>query len=113
MTNFQSIVPNQLAQAAVGVTKSTIYTVPASTRTIVKDIDVANNTAASINITVYLVNSGGTAGDGSNTLLPALTVPAYSTLQWSGSQVLAAAGTIVAVASATGCSITVSGGEGT
>jgi hypothetical protein len=113
MANFQSLVMNQLGQGALGTAVGTFYTVPASTRTLVKDIDVANNTGTAIAVTVYLVKNGGTPGDGSNTLLPALTVPANSILQWTGNQVLLTGATVQALASATGLSFSVSGAEGT
>ena len=112
MAQYQSITPNQLGQAAVTTTLATLYTTPAATRTFVKDIDIANNTAIPINVTVYLVANGGTAADGSNTLLPNLLVPGYATLQWSGSQVLLPGATIQAIANAVGLSLTASGGEG-
>jgi len=38
-------------------------------------------------------------------------LPAYSTLQWCGMQILNAGDTIQVKASATGCTITASGGE--
>lgn len=110
---FQSIVPAKLGSGAIGVAKSTLYTVPASTRTFVKDIDIANNGPSAVVVYVWLVSSGGTVGDGSNTLLPGITVQPNSVLQWTGSQILAVGDTIQIQASLTGCSILASGGEAT
>lgn len=109
---FDVITPAKLGRGAIGVspTVTTFTTVPTLQRDIVKTIDIANTTAASINVTVYLVESGGTAG-ASNTLIPNITVSAYGMLQWSGAQVLNSGDTIQATASASGTTINISGGE--
>ncbi len=41
---FQRITPAKLAQAAITGATTTVYTVPASTRTMVKEIDICNTT---------------------------------------------------------------------
>jgi hypothetical protein len=112
MAQFQNVTPNQLGQAALGTTVSTLYTVPASTRTFLKDFDVANTTAAPITLNVYLVPNAGTAGT-SNALMYNVLVPGGSVLQWSGSQVLLPGATIQGSAGGTGLTITLSGGEAT
>ena|SRR2546421_11862814 len=110
---FQTTTPTPLGQAAIGIAVSTLYTVPASTRTFLKDMDIANSTAAGIQVTVYLVPSGGSPQAPGNVLVPGMTVPAYGMLQWTGSQILATGSTIQIMASAPGCTITASGGEAT
>lgn len=109
---FDVITPAKLGRGAIGVspTVTTFTTVPALQRDIVKTIDLCNTTAASIDVTVYLVESGGTAG-ASNTLVPNVTIPAYGMFQWSGAQVINAGDKIQATASASGATINVSGGE--
>ena len=107
---YNNITPLQLAQAAMTTSYATVYTVPVNTRTYVKDIDIMNTTAASINVFVSLVPSGGTAGT-SNALFYQVALPAYTIVQWAGSQILDAEGTIQVKASNTGCTITISGGE--
>jgi len=107
---FSSVTPAKLGRGAVGSTVSTFYTVPVLTRTFVKDIDIANTTTSTINATVYLVESGGTAGT-SNALLYSVMVPANGTLQWTGSQIIHAGDTIQALGSTTGLTINISGGE--
>ena len=104
---YQAITPTKLGQAAIGIATSTLYTVPASTRTFLKDIDIANTTATTITITVY-IGAGATTA---NALLYQIPVRGNSTLQWAGNQILNAADTIQVVASATGCTISASGGE--
>lgn len=110
MANYQIITPLQLGQTALTTTYSTVYTVPASTRTYVKQLDVCNTTASPISIYVSLVPSGGTAGTG-NALFYNASLAGYSTLSWTGTQVLNAAATIQVRASGVGCTITASGGE--
>ena len=110
MASYQSITPLQLGQAAVTTSYATIYTVPASTRTYLKDFDIINTTGAIVYVYVSLVPSAGTAGTG-NALMYNNALPAYTTMQWTGSQVLNAGTTIQVKASAVGCTITASGGE--
>ena len=107
---FQNITPVKLGQAAIGVTVSTLYTVPASTRTFVKDIDIANTGTSATTATVYLVPSAGTAGT-SNMLVPGVTIPPSGMFQWTGNQIMNAGDTIQIVAGVVGCTINASGGE--
>ena len=107
---YNNITPLQLAQAAMTTSYATIYTVPATTRTYVKDIDVVNTTSSTIGIYISLVPSGGTAGT-SNALFYNTPLPLNTIVQWAGSQILNAGDTIQVKASAVGCTITISGGE--
>ena len=107
---FSTITPVQLGQAPITNGYTTIYTVPVSTRTFVKDIDICNTTAGAVNVTVNLVpKSGSPTTD--NALLYHITLPAYTVFQWSGSQIMDTEGTIQVFGSAVGCTITASGGE--
>jgi len=110
MANYQLITPLQLAQAALTTSYAPLYTTPANTRTYVKGIDVCNTTGGPISVSVSLVASGGTAGS-SNAIFYQAVIPGYTTLQWSSTQVLSVGGTLQAKASATGATITASGGE--
>jgi hypothetical protein len=107
---YYDITPAQLAQAAITTSYATVYTTPANTRTFVKDITIVNTTSASINIYVSLVPPSGTAGT-SNAIFYANALPANTTVDWCGAQILNESGTIQVKASATGCTIIVSGGE--
>lgn len=60
-------------------TATTLYTAPASTRTIVKNIMLCNTTSTDTNITMSLVPSGGTAGT-ANRILAGLVVKANDTV---------------------------------
>lgn len=109
---FQRITPAKLAQAAVTAGTTTVYTVPASTRTMVKEIDICNTTGAALTINVHLVPSGGSATT-ANALFFGASISANTTLQWSGVQVLNAADTIQVQGSGLGLTIHASGGEAT
>lgn len=107
---FDVITPAKLGQAAITTGVTTLYTVPASTRTLVKEMNISNTTAASINVRVFLVPSAGTAGT-TNAFLYDVAVPPNNSLQYNGIQVMNASETIQVQAAATGLTITASGAE--
>ena len=107
---FDVITPAKLGQAAITTGVTTLYTVPASTRTLVKEMNISNTTAASINVRVFLVPSAGTAGT-TNAFLYDIAVPPNNSLQYNGIQVMNASETIQVQAAATGLTITASGAE--
>lgn len=110
MANYQIITPVQLGQTTLTTVFAPVYTVPASTRTYVKQIDICNTTSSAIEVFVSLVPSGGTAGI-DNALFYNTTLDGYSTLSWTGTQIMNAQGTLQAKASGAGCTLTASGGE--
>lgn len=108
---YQLVTPVKLGQAAIGITTSTLYTVPAATRTYLKDLDICNTSSTtSQTVTVYLVPSAGTAG-AANTLIPGVNIPPNGMFQWSGTQVMDTGDTIQVVSSGTTITISASGGE--
>jgi hypothetical protein len=107
---FYDITPTKLAQAAMTASYVTVYTTPTNTRTFVKDVTIVNTTAAVINIYVSLVPSGGTAGT-DNAIFYNNALPAYTTVEWCGSQIMNEGGFISVKASTTGCTVTITGGE--
>lgn len=107
---YQNIVPAKLGQAAITTGVTTLYTVPASTRTLLKEFSIANTTTAAINARVFLVPSAGAAGTG-NAFLYDVPVPANNTLQYNGVQVMNAGETIQVQAASAGLTITASGAE--
>lgn len=107
---YQRITPAKLAVAAITAGTTTVYTTPASTRTMVKEIDICNTTGGALTVNVHLVPSGGAAGT-ANALLYGTSINANSTLQWSGVQVLNAGDTIQVQGSGLGLTILASGGE--
>lgn len=101
----------QLGQAAIGTTFSTIYTVPASTTTIIKELAICNTTSSAITVNVCAVPSGGTAGTG-NALIYGYSISANLPAFFGGMNTVLPTGVTLQVsASATGLTITASGVE--
>jgi hypothetical protein len=101
----------QLGQSAVGTgAGTTLYTVPTCYKTEVRDILIANTSAASISLSFHFVASGGSAST-SNAIFSSVSIPANTTLHWSGIQILSAGQFIKAIGSASGITMTISGDE--
>lgn len=109
---YQNIIPVKLGQAAVTTGVTTLYTVPASTRTLLKEFSIANTTGVAINVRVFLVPSAGAAG-ATNAFLYDVPVPANNALQYNGVQVMNTGDTIQVQAASAGLTITASGAEAT
>lgn len=107
---FDVITPVRMGNAELTVGLATIHTTPIETRDLVKEIDISNNSTQAAVVDVHLVPAGDVA-NGSNRLIPGVSVPANSILSWSGIQVLDAEGTIQASASVSDVTITISGGN--
>lgn len=109
---FQSIVGARLIQSAITTAYVSIYTAPPNSRVYVKDLDLCNTTGSPIGIYVHLVpvtNSPVAA----NALFYNAVIPAYTTVQWTGSQILNAGDTIQVKGTATGGAISITGGIAT
>lgn len=109
---FDVITPTKLGQAAITTGVTTLYTVPASTRTLLKEFSIANTTAADIPVRVFLVPSAGVAGT-TNAFLYDVPVPTANALQYNGVEILNAGDTIQIQATSTGLTIIASGAEAT
>ena len=109
---FDVITPVKMGRGEIAVdpTVTTFRTTPASSVDFVKTIDIANNAAVSATVSVYLVPSGGSP-DNTNILMPDVSIPANTIMQWSGVQILDAAGTIQAMSSVADVALHVSGGN--
>lgn len=109
---FTRISPTRFGASELDVspTLTTIRTTPLYARDLLKTIDIANNAAVAASVSVYLVPSGGVANS-DNMLVPAVSIPAHSIFQWSGTQVMESGATIQATASVAGVTLTASGGE--
>lgn len=86
-----------------------LYTVPRGTQVSINDIEICNTSGSPATFYISLVPSGGTAG-ASNALFFAAPIPGYTTVQWTGQQVLGAGGFVAAYASASTVTIRVNGG---
>jgi hypothetical protein len=107
---YNNITPIKIGQIAMVTTYSVLYTTPANSRVFVKDINIMNTTAAAIGIYVSFVPDGESP-NGDNSLFYNVQLPAYTAVQWTGSQILLPKDTIQVKASAVGCTIIISGGE--
>lgn len=101
-----------LASGAAGTGGyATLYTVPVGRQMAIVDIEICNTSATPATFYVSLVPSGGTAG-ASNAIFYAAPINGYSTVQWTGQQVLGTGGFVAAYASAATVTIKVGGGPG-
>jgi hypothetical protein len=107
---YQNITPLQLGQTEITTGYTTLYTAPVNTRTYVKDINICNTTGISCTVTICLVPSLGSAGT-ENALIYNLVLFGSDLYRWQGVQIMNAGDTLQVKASATGATITVSGGE--
>lgn len=112
IANFLAITGglSKMAQAAMTTSYATVYTCPVGQRAALVDLNICNTTASPIGIYVSMVPSAGTAGT-TNAIFYNASLPAYSTVQWTGSIAMAAGDTLQVKGSAAGCTITVSGGS--
>src|ERR1035438_1860338 len=105
-----SVTPTQFGQGGISTGTGTLVgTVKTGATGIIKCIDVVNTSVGSVNISVYLVPLAGTVGV-TNAIVFTQALASYARFQWTGTQVLPSGGFIQAIASATGCTITASGG---
>lgn len=88
-----------------------LYTVPTTQSTTITDIEICNTGSTTATFYIALVPSGGTA-NASTSLFYNAPIPPYTTVQWTGNQVLAAGGTVQGYASSTSVTIKVSGAPG-
>lgn len=97
----------QLAIQAVNNSGETVYTVPSDTKTIVKDIQMCNNSSVSAcEVCIWFVPSGDSAGD-ENCLIKDFDVPAADFVHWSGFQILETSGDTIQAKAETTDKITV------
>jgi len=101
-----------LARQAINNTGETIYTVPASTVGIVKDIHICNNSTTDCYVTLWLVPNGASKTN-ENIFFYQWEVPAKDFIHWTGYQILETPGdTIQALSETTDqITLTISGAE--
>lgn len=106
--NIQS--KQQIAFAAIGTGISTLYTALSSSASHIDCINFCNTTASAIDVSMFIVPSGGTYGTG-NALFYNFTMPAKTTVLWQGSVVMPANSTLQAIAAGAGVTVNVTGGN--
>ena len=110
---FATVQFKKFVQSLITNAQVTIYTVPGASQDVIKDIDIANTSAAAVTCSVNLVPSAGAAATG-NLLFGTVTIQANSTLHWTGTQVLNTGDFISVIAGTTNVlTIMVSGLEST
>ena len=102
----------KLGQGAITTGSGTLlYTVPTGMRTEVNDILIANTTSGSLTCSLHLVPTGVAVGT-SNAVFSSASIPANTTVHWSGIQVLNAGDFIQGIGSGSGLTVNISGNEG-
>ena len=99
--------PSRLCQKAIGATSTTLYTAQPDGRTVIIDIMVVNTTSAPVTLTMYI----GSVATANAFGWYSSSIPAYSSMQYNGYQILNINESLLAVGSATGLSVTMSGLE--
>jgi hypothetical protein len=84
---FSVVQFKHFVQSLITTSQVTIYTVPASSQDVLKNIDITNTSAASVTCGVNLVPTAGSAATG-NLLFAAISIPANSTFHWTGTRVM-------------------------
>jgi kynurenine formamidase len=88
--------PKRLYVGQPGTSLGTLYTVPANTKTIVKNIILTNTTGTAANVTIHFVPNGGSA-DATNKIISSYTVNTNDTVVIDLSSVLETGDTIQAI----------------
>lgn len=105
----------QFKKMVVGLVPAAIttqYAVPAASQDVLKCIDMCNTTGTAVTVNLYLVPNASSAAQGN--LLLGVTIPAFTTLHWTGTQVLNTGDTIqTSSGTANTVSLLVSGLEST
>jgi hypothetical protein len=99
--------PSRLCQKAIAATSTTLYTAQPDGRTAILDIMVTNTTSSPVNLSMYIGSVAAANAFG----WYSSTVPANSSVQYNGFQILNINESLLAVGSATGLSVTISGLE--
>lgn len=106
----QPIDEKQVFFGVIPTSLTTVFTVGAGTRLLLKTVDLANDTAGSLNLSVYIRPNGGSTD---LALVPTIAVAAKNAYQWSGFQVLEAGDVIKILGSGAGAHVLISGAVAT
>ena len=79
----------RLAQGRFAGSSAKLYDVPSSTETIIKAINISNNTATAREVTLYHTNNADTA-DNEQVILPGVSIAAGGFAEWEGTLTMAA-----------------------
>lgn len=107
---YQTWTAKKLGVQAVSIAGEIVYTVPAVTKAMLKTLTICNTTASTKLVDIHLVPSGGGATTG-NALMYQAEIPAKTTVNWDGLQILETGDSIRTKADAIGVTIHFSGSE--
>ena len=107
---FQDITGARLGQVEMTTDYIAMYTCPPNTRTYIKDISMCNTHAGAVTVYVNLVPDQATVGP-ANAIYYNTAIGSADIIHWTGAQIMNAGDTIQVKASASGVTITVTGGE--
>ena len=81
----------RLAQQRLPATGGTrkLYDVPADTETIIKAINLSNNTATAYEVTLYHTDNNESAADDEQIILPGVSIAAGGFAEWEGTMTMA------------------------
>jgi hypothetical protein len=99
--------PSRFCQKSIGSSSTTLYTAQSDGRSVILDIMVVNTTSAPVTLTMYI----GSVATANAFGWYNSSIPAYSSMQYAGYQILNQSEALLAVGSATGLSVTISGIE--
>jgi hypothetical protein len=100
-----------LAKSSVGTGAGTLlYTVPREFKADINDVTMSNTTVGTLSLKVHLVPTGGAVAD-SNMMIPNISIPGNTVVQWTGYQSIGSQGFIQGIASGAGISVTINGEE--
>ena len=82
----------RLAQQRLPATGGTrkLYDVPADTETIIKAINLSNNTGTAYEVTLYHTDNNESAADDEQIILPGVSIAAGGFAEWEGTMTMAA-----------------------
>lgn len=101
----------KLFQGAITTGSGTLcYTVPTGIRTEVYDVIIANTTTGSLTCSLHLVPTGVAVGT-SNAMFSSVSIPANTTVHWSGIQCLNAGDFIQGIGNSAGMTVNITGQE--
>lgn len=101
----------KLFQGAITTGAGTLaYTTPTGIRTEVYDVLIANTTSGSLSCSIHLVPVGVAVGT-SNAMFSSVSIPANTTVHWSGIQCLNAGDFIQGIGSSAGLTLNITGDE--
>jgi hypothetical protein len=106
---YNNLAIASLFQGPVTTSYTVLYTSASNSASHIDDILFCNTTGSAITISMSIVAPGGTAS-ASNAIFFGLSIPANSTLTWTGRIIVPAGYTVQALASGAGLTLTISGG---